>query len=381
MMGKDRNEFRRLNLGDASFLNGAGLPRVLTLDASGQVAQDNAGPFAKIDLDDVIVFPALVNSHDHLEFNHYPALGDPPYEDIDQWARDVHDRYSSVVSRTEAIPVELRRLWGMLKNMAWGVTTLMDHGEPHDSSSYELPVRIIQPFRFVHRADSCWAWLGARYKRGKGPLVFHVGEGSSEKVARRSARFLRLANANGPLIGVHGISLQADDARYLDALVWCPASNQFLFGKTADVASLKGETEILFGTDASISANGSIWDHLRIARADGGLSDVELLNSVTTTAIRVWGLTNFGDMVIAKRNHADPWESLFQITPADICAVIAQNRLALMSEDFYDDIAPESWDDTYKTIRIGAAKQRIYCPASSLLSNLASLEDAPLTLQ
>jgi hypothetical protein len=61
--------------------------------------------------------------------------------------------------------------------------------------------------------------------------------------------------------------------------------------------------------------------------------------------------------------------------------VIAQNRLALMSEDFYDEIAPESWDDTYKAIKIGAAKQRIYCPSSSLLSNLASLEDAPLTLQ
>ena len=376
-----KSKARRLNLHAASFLNGAKLPRILTLNASGQVTTDDASPAARIDLDDVVVFPALVNSHEHLEFDLYPTLGDPPYTDVDEWAKDVHERYAPLVSKVEGVSPELRRYWGLLRNLSWGVTTLMDHGEPPNKISCKLPVRTIQPFRFVHRADTRWAWLRARYKRGDGPLVFHVGEGRSDKVARRSARFLRRLKDCGPLIGVHGISLDADDVRCLDALVWCPASNFFLFNQTADVASLKGATAILFGTDSSISAQGTIWDHLRIARACGGLSDAELLNSVTTTATRMWGLENTGDLVIARRRHANPWESLYQITAADICAVISQNRLVLMSEDFYHDIALGSWNDTYKAIKISDSRQRIYCPSSTLLSSLAAIEGVPLVLQ
>jgi len=377
----NNGEARRLDFQAASFLNGAKLPRILTVNASGQVSTDDAGPGARIDLNDVIVFPALVNSHDHLEFDLYPALGDPPYTDVDEWARDVHERYAPVVSTVEGLSPELRRYWGLLRNLSWGVTTVMDHAPLYKAVSCKLPIRTIQPFRFVHRADTRWAWLRARCKRGDGPLVFHVGEGCSDKVARRSARFLLWLKGCGPLIGVHGISLDADDARCLDALVWCPASNFFLFNQTADVASLKGATAILLGTDASISAQGTIWDHLRIARDCGGLGDAELFNSVTTTATRMWGLENTGDLVIARRRHADLWESLYQTTVADICAVISQKRLALMSEDFYHEMALDGWHDNYRAIRIGDVNQRIYCPSPELLASLASIEDAPLALR
>jgi hypothetical protein len=144
---------------------------------------------------------------------------------------------------------------------------------------------------------------------------------------------------------------------------------------------LKGATEILFGTDASISAEGTIWDHLRIARASGGLSDAELLDAVTTTATRVWGLEDTGDMVIARRRHADPWESFFKINAADICAVISQQQLVLMGEDFYQDIALDAWNDTYKAIEAGGVSQRIFCPSSEMLTSLASIDGSPLSLK
>ena len=370
----------RLDLSAASFLNGEGLPRDLILNAAGEVTNDDAGVATRIHLDDVIVFPALVNSHDHLDFSLYPTLGDPPYADVDEWGRDVHGRYASIVSTIEEVSPELRRYWGLLKNLACGVTTLMDHSEASNESCFEIPVRTIRPFRFVHRADTRWAWLQARRTRGDGPLVFHVGEGISEKVRRRSARFLRRLKGRGPLIGVHGISLSANDAQYLDALVWCPVSNFFLFDETADIASLKCTTQILFGTDASISADGSIWDHLRAARQCGGLSDAELLDSVTTTASRAWGLDDTRDFVIARRRHTDPWESLYQVTAADICAVVSQGRLALLSEEFYSDIALDTWHDTYRAIIIGNAAQRVFCPSPAILSRLASIEFSPMSL-
>jgi len=371
----------QLNLESASFLNGAGLPRVVTLNGQGRIIANDASPAAGISVDDVIVFPGLINSHEHLEFSLYPQLGDPPYVDVDEWARSVHQRYASIVARVEAVSPDIRRYWGLLKNLTSGVTTVMDHANPRGNSTYELPMRTIRPFRFVHRADTRWAWLRARYSRGPGPMVFHVGEGTSAAVRRRSGQFLRRSKARGPLIGVHGISLDAQSARYLDALVWCPVSNLFLFDQTADVASLKETTTILFGTDSGISAHGTIWDHLRVARECGGLSDMELLNSVTTTAMLAWGLASSGDLVIARRRSVDPLESFFNTTPGDICAIISQGQLVLLGEAFYQDIAPDAWHDSYSGITIGELRQRVHNDSIRDLTRLASIRDAPLSLR
>ncbi len=371
----------RLNLRSATFLNGDKLPRTLTLDSTGRVHVDATGKTQEIDVGDVVVFPALVNSHDHLEFNLYPQLGDPPYADVDEWSRDVHRRQSATVSAVESIPIELRCYWGLLKNLSWGVTAVMNHDEPQRNVHCELPIQMIKPYRFVHRADKRWAWLRARFSRGDGPLVFHIAEGTSDTVARNSARFLRRLRDCGPLVGVHGIKLVGYDAGYLDALVWCPASNLFLFEQTADIAALKDTTQILFGTDATISAQGTIWDHLRAARGLGYLSDAELLDSLTTSAARVWGLGNSGDMVIARRRHPDPWESLYQLTPADLCAVISQHRLVLMSESFFEDVAIDAWHEQFRAVKIGNVSNRLYCPSPSVLERLAAIENAPVSLQ
>jgi len=371
----------RLNLESAIFLNGANLPRELLLNAEGLVSGDDSGAGIARDVGDVMVIPVLVNSHDHLEFSFYSPLGEPPYADVDEWARDVHVRDGQVVSRIEEIPRDLRRYWGLLKNLSWGVTTVMDHGEPQSRPDCDMPVRTVRPFRHVHRGDKKWAWLEARCKRGAGPLVFHIGEGTSDGVARRSRKFLRRMGGHGPFIGVHGISLQQEDARHLDALVWCPESNLFLFNQTADIESLKGATEILFGTDATVSAKGSIWDHLRTARSCGGLSDSELLDSVTTTATRVWELDHSGDFIIASRRHADPWESLFQITAADIHAVVSQHRVVLMSEHFFNEVALDSWHKKYAAMTIGGNAVRLYDPSMPKLARLADTGRVPLTVQ
>jgi len=379
--GANPGDAQRLNLRSASFLNGEHLPRSLTIDATGRLLADAMGQVTEFDVEDVVVLPGLINSHDHLEFNLYPQLGRPPYADVDGWSRDVHRNYSAIISTIEAIPLGLRWYWGLLKNLSWGVTAVMNHGEPPQNLHSGLPINVIEPFRFVHRADKRWAWFGARRIRGEGPLVFHIGEGTSDTVVRRSASFLRRVRGRGPLVGVHGIKLAREDARYLEALVWCPVSNYFLFDRTADIAALKDTTKILFGTDATISAQGTIWDQLRTARAIGHLTDAELLDSVTTTAAGVWGLGNTCDMVIARRHHPDPLESFYQTSPADICAVISQSRLIMMSETFFEDIAMDAWRDTYRAVTIGNASHRLYCPSPAALERLASIEDAPVALR
>jgi imidazolonepropionase-like amidohydrolase len=134
--------------------------------------------------------------------------------------------------------------------------------------------------------------------------------------------------------------MSAEQAKHFTALVWCPASNQFLYHTTADIKQLKQRTQIVFGTDSTLSAEGTIWDHLRLARNNGALTDYELFDAVTAGAAELWGLKTTGrlrvgadaDMVIAKKKNNNLWDAFFGVTPSDIQLVIRGGNVLLFDE-------------------------------------------------
>ena len=84
-----------------------------------------------LDLDGLCVMPGLVNAHDHLEFALFPRLGRGPYPNAAAWARDVYHPDRSPVREHLAVPKELRLLWGGLRNLLAGVTTVWHHNPYH----------------------------------------------------------------------------------------------------------------------------------------------------------------------------------------------------------------------------------------------------------
>src|SRR3954471_14125151 len=83
----------------------------------------------EITFENAIVFPGLINSHDHLEFNLYPRLGGPKYANYTEWGSDIHQVHSGLIARIQKIPKTLRTDWGVFKNILNGVTTVVNHGE------------------------------------------------------------------------------------------------------------------------------------------------------------------------------------------------------------------------------------------------------------
>lgn len=301
--------------------------------------QSHHSDAGSIDVGPVLAFPGLVNSHDHLEFNCFSPLGTSSYFDFMEWGADVHRTHKDDIAAVEAIPRDVRLKIGVLKNLLSGVTSVAHHGTrvPQDLHS---PISVLSDFDVIHSPE---LEPNSRFQIFKPwrrrPVVLHIAEATTAASRKRALDFVRWNAFGRRVIGVHGVALKDDDFSKLDALVWCPASNLFLLGRTADVAAAKETTIILFGTDSSVSADGTIWDHLRTARELGGLSDTELFNALTETARQVWRLEG-DDFVIARRREQDRWAAFFSITPADILLVVSNGHVVMADEEIVE-AAPE----------------------------------------
>src|SRR6478736_7823521 len=58
--------------------------------------------------DNALVFPGLINSHDHLEFNLFPQLGNFVYKSYLEWGSDIHQQDKDIINAVIKIPKQLR---------------------------------------------------------------------------------------------------------------------------------------------------------------------------------------------------------------------------------------------------------------------------------
>ncbi|HEY4209824.1 MAG TPA: amidohydrolase family protein, partial [Puia sp.] len=270
-----------------------------------------------ISLPDAIAFPGLINSHDHLDFNLFPRLGNARYSNYREWGHDIHLRNRKDIDPVLEIPLPLRTAWGIYKNLLSGFTTVINHGEilPADN---EL-ITVSQHQRCLHSVGFERSWRWRLNRPGMLPVVIHVGEGTDKMAHREIDRLLRWNLFQKPLIGIHGVAMDENQAAGFRALVWCPASNFFLLDSTAPIHKLKTRVPILFGTDSTLTAPWDAWEHIRMAAQQHMLAEEELLTSLTRAAADVWGIP-VGE--IAAGRQADlvvsAAKDLFSTTPEDI---------------------------------------------------------------
>jgi cytosine/adenosine deaminase-related metal-dependent hydrolase len=336
-------------------------------------AADPARDGPRLDLAGTIAFPGLVNSHDHLEFNLYPALRHRRYGDYVEWGSDIHLRDRDLIASIERVPRSDRLRWGALKNLLCGVTTVAHHGEPHDEPR-SLPVRIVRATS-IHsvRQGRRWRWrLNAPVDRS--PYVIHVGEGTSPAARREIDELLRWDLLRRSLVGVHAIAMRAEQAARFRAVVWCPLSNELLYGATADIAALSQRTTVLFGTDSTLTGAWNFWTHLRRARVLGALGDGALFDAVTHAAARAWGLPDGGaiaagleaDVVVARKKSHTRWDAFYAVDPGDILLVLRGGAVLLadVSIDVPFPAGPSS------IVRVGEREKRVAEDVPALLARL-----------
>ncbi len=297
-----------------------------------------------IDFENSVVFPGLINSHDHLEFNLFPPLGNKKYENYIEWGEDIHRNNKDQIESVLKIPVELRYKWGIFKNLFSGVTTVFQHGKIIKDS--DRLVDVYNGGKIIHSVKLEKYWRLKINLPGFEKVVIHIAEGNDNSSKEEIKTLIKWNFLKKKIIGIHAVALEKENAKYFDAIIWCPVSNYFLYNKTANISELKEETKILFGTDSRVSAEGNIWEHLRLARKIKALDDNDLFHSITSTPAEVWNLKSLGlinenylaDLVIAKNKFKNRWDSFFSLTPEDFIMILKKGRIIFWDESIKDQL-------------------------------------------
>ncbi len=239
---------------------------------------------------DAEVRPGLINAHDHLHRNHYGRLGQPPYRDAYEWARDIQARCGRHIAEGRRTPRREALLAGAWKNLFAGVTAVAHHDAWEADFDQGFPLRVAP----IPSADSLGMTPALPGWAPDRPFSLHLAEGvgpqAAEEVRALAARGLLSAG----LIAVHAVGVDAAGAAQLRAsgaaVVWCPSSNLYLFGRTAPAELLAEGVDVLLGSDSLLTGEGDLLDELRCARAQGLLSDRRLEDAVGALAARRLGL-------------------------------------------------------------------------------------------
>jgi cytosine/adenosine deaminase-related metal-dependent hydrolase len=296
-----------------------------------------------VDLGGAFVFPGLINAHDHLELNSFRRLKwRERHVNVREWIADFQPRFAADPDLAAARPETLAdRVWvGGLKNLLSGVTTVCHHNPLHPPLRGRFPVRVVRRFRFSHSLQVDGRACSDVYRSTPPdwPWVIHAAEGIDTEAAGEIDALDALDCLGPQTVLVHGVAIgAAQSARVLArgaALVWCPTSNDFLFGRTGDVRPFAATRRLAIGTDSRLSGAGDLFDEMRAAHDTGQVTTETIARTVTADAARILRLPKAGrleegvpaDLTILQPRAETPFDSLVRSSRADVRLAMIDGR-------------------------------------------------------
>lgn len=368
---------------NAPIVGPRGLERSKRLGVSGgRLARDAKGREVLLG-DDHIVYPALVNVHDHLRGNYLPRVGPPEgvfYLNWGPWDADL--KASPVFEERANIPFERIYFLSAYKNLFSGVTTVNDHF-PHalnDEILPRLPIRAIREYAIEHECSSYDLKWGdgiviehARAVERDWPFITHLEEGFDPESQDGIGILERAGALDSHALLIHCIGFSDEDvakvAKAGASVSWCPASNLFMFNTTCKIRKLlRAGVNVSIGTDSTHTGSYNLLAEARFARETyrelygedlPARAIYDMLTINPARAFRMQDLVGsledgkLADVLVLKRRHDDPFENLVSATSEDIELLLMEGEPLLATEELAGRLgaAPSG-----ETVTIGGRK-------------------------
>ena len=264
---------------------------------------------------DALIFPGLINLHDHPTYDVVPMVPPPasravPYADRYEWNRTPPAEFQRLINNTSDALISSDALGLYVDVLKHAETRAILGGETtfqngSDDAALAGLVRDADHTNFgrdrvesrvasVNDASFSRVAAGLRARMDSGQVdawLVHLAEGRDAESEQELRRIADLGLLTDATVVVHGTALSAADFAAMRAarragrgdglgakLVWSPFSNLLLYGQTASVydALAKGVL-VSLGTDWTPSGTNTLLDEMKVA--DRTLRDPRLLGT------------------------------------------------------------------------------------------------------
>jgi 5-methylthioadenosine/S-adenosylhomocysteine deaminase len=310
-----------------------------------------------------VIYPGLIDLHNHLAYNHRPLWAPPgrtePFTSREQWPRlaaYATDIRQPTLALTQVASKALLK-FVEVKAVVGGVTAIQ--GSAVLSRPYEgWLVRNVEYETFATGKRSVFqsvrrlagdAFDSARDHMTAGDaFIYHLAEGTSPGLLDEYQDLHDNDLLRPQLVAVHATAL--GDPQYADwgphhsSVVWSPFSNLWLYRGTSDVVSARDTgIRVCIGADWSPSGSKHLLGELKVAHLwnhhpkglGGAFSDQELCEMVTANPADAVGWSDrvgrvgpglLADLLVLTSRRPDPYENLIKATERDVRLVLVGGR-------------------------------------------------------
>lgn len=309
-----------------------------------------------------VIYPGLLDSHNHPTYNVLPLWNAPrTYDNRYQWRRG-EPGYATYVTRPysrlrDTVKVSGQMaVWAEVRALAGGTTALQGWGFRDAQQFGGDLAREVESANYGHPWRGGTAIdlppgtvLGPKHDSlaALSPWILHLAEGRpGDPVSVRQADSLQVARLLFPRVAViHGTAVPVAQFRaWADSgvsVTWSPISNGLLYGATTPIDSVWGAgVNVSIGSDWGPSGSKNLLGELKAAdlwnQAHGRpFSDSLLVAMVTVHPARAlqwqgWAGTvtqgKAADLVVLDRIRLDPYRNLIEATERNVQLVFVGGR-------------------------------------------------------
>jgi 5-methylthioadenosine/S-adenosylhomocysteine deaminase len=310
-----------------------------------------------------VIYPGLIDLHNHLAYNHRPLWAPPgrtePFTSREQWPRlaaYATDIRQPTLALTQVASKALLK-FVEVKAVVGGVTAIQ--GSAVLSRPYEgWLVRNVEYETFATGKRSVFqsvrrlagdAFDSARDHMTAGDaFIYHLAEGTSPGLLDEYQDLHDNDLLRPQLVAVHATAL--GDPQYADwgphhsSVVWSPFSNLWLYRGTSDVVSARDTgIRVCIGADWSPSGSKHLLGELKVAHLwnhhpkglGDAFSDQELCEMITANPADAVGWSDrvgriepglLADLLVLSGRRPDPYDNLIRATERDVRLVLVGGR-------------------------------------------------------